>query len=124
MCSFRAFLVVNKPDVEDVLRAEVTEDDLKNAIEDEYGVKYSMDGKRLLKAPNYLKNNYAIRNGVKVICDSAFMWCKSLLSISIPNSVKSIGNKVLRGCESILSINIPNNITHIGDHAFVNSKKF
>ena len=122
MCSFRAFLVVNKPDVEDVLRTEVTEDDLKNAIEDEYGVKYSRDGKRLLKAPNYLKNNYAIRNGVKVICDSAFMWCKSLLSISIPNSVKSIGKMALRGCESILSINIPNSITHIGDHAFVGCK--
>lgn len=118
MCSFRAFLVVNKPDGEDVLRTEVTEDDLKNAIEDEYGVKYNRDGKRLLKAPNYLKNNYAIRNGVKVICDSAFMRCISLLSIRIPNSVKSIGNMALKGCKSILSINIPNSVTHIGDHAF------
>lgn len=49
--SFRLFLLnkVEKP-IEEVLSTEATEEDFKYAIEDEYGVKYSRDGKKLLKA--------------------------------------------------------------------------
>ena len=44
--SFRLFLLnkVEKP-IEEVLSTKATEEDLKDAIEDEYGVKYSRDGK-------------------------------------------------------------------------------
>lgn len=47
--SFRLFLLnkVEKP-IEEVLSTEATEEDFKYAIEDEYGVKYSRDGKKLL----------------------------------------------------------------------------
>ena len=49
--SFRLFLLnkVEKP-IEEVLSTEATEEDFKYAIEDEYGVKYSRDGKKLLEA--------------------------------------------------------------------------
>ena len=40
---------VEKP-VEEVLSTEATEEDFKYAIEDGCGVKYSRDGKKLLKA--------------------------------------------------------------------------
>ena len=118
--SFRLFLLnkVEKP-IEEVLSTEATEEDLKDAIEDEYGVKYSRDGKKLLKASSSLREKeYVVREGTEVICDGAFSWCKSLQSITIPNSVTSIGDEVFRWCKSLQSVTIPNSVTSIGDEAF------
>lgn len=113
MCSFRLFGVqkpkdedvqkpkvkeVQKPKNEEVWSTEVTKEDLKNAVEDEFGVKYSKDWKRLLWAPKEIEGEYHIREGVKVIGDHAFYACKSLTSINIPNSVTYIGNHAFRGC--------------------------
>lgn len=53
MCSFRLF-GVQKPKEEEVWSTEVTDEDLENAVEDEFGVKYSKDWKRLLKANTLL----------------------------------------------------------------------
>ena len=47
------------------LSTKVTEEDLKNAWQDEFGVKYSADKKRLLKAPSHLME-YSIRNNTVV----------------------------------------------------------
>ena len=116
MCSFRLFSV-EKPK-EEVWSTEVTEEDLKNAVEDEFGVKYSRDWKRLLRAPDSLGGGYSISEGVKVIGDSAFWGCESLTSINIPNGVTTIGNAAFQGCESLTSINIPNSVTTIGWCAF------
>ena len=140
MCSFRLF-GVEKPKEEEVWSTVVTVEDRKNAVEDEFGVKYSKDWKRLLKAPFELKGKYSIRKGVKVIgehafafCnsltiinipnsvttigESAFAWCEFLTIINIPNSVTLIGNSAFEGCECLISINIPNSVTTIGDSAF------
>ena len=117
MCSFRLF-GLQKPKEKEVWSTEVTEEDLKNAVEDEYGVKYSKDWKRLLKAPTNIDGVYSIRKGVKVIGDSAFGWCDFLTSINIPNSVTTIGKSVFGWCNSLTSINIPNSVTTIGDGAF------
>ena len=117
MCSFRLFSV-EKPKEEEVWSTEVTEEDLKNAVEDEFGVKYSKDWKILLWAPGELNGKYSIREGVKVIGDNAFWWCRSLISINIPNSVTTIGIEAFLECESLISINIPNSVTMIGEGAF------
>ena len=98
--SFRLFLLnkVEKP-IEEVLSTEATEEDLKDAIEDYYGVKYSRDGKKLLKGSFLLcENEYVVREGTEVICDGAFSGCESLQSITIPNSVTKIGNGAFSGC--------------------------
>ena len=116
MCSFRLFSV-EKPK-EEVWSTEVTEEDLKNVVEDEFGVKYSRDWKRLLRAPYRLRGEYSIREGVKVIGDKAFWCCGSLISINIPNSVSTIGDKAFWCCGSLISINIPNSVSTIGDEAF------
>ena len=133
MCSFRLFGLqklkeedvqkpkvkeVQKPKDEEVWSTEVTEKDLKNAVEESFsGVKYSKDWKRLLIAPLGLNGEYSIRKGVKVIGNSAFLGCESLSSINIPNSLTYIGNDAF-GCESLTNINIPNSVTNIGDRAF------
>ena len=117
MCSFRLF-GVEKPKDEEVWSTEVTEEDLVNAVEDEFGVKYSKDWKRLLKAPSGLKGEYSIRKGVKVIGNRTFERCDSLTSINIPDSVTNIGEGAFEDCKSLVSINIPNSVTNIGDFAF------
>ena len=119
--SFRLFLLnkVEKP-IEEVLSTEATEEDFKYAIEDEYGVKYSRDGKKLLEASSSLRDEYVVREGTEVICDGAFSCCCfSLQSITIPNSVTSIGDGAFIGCFSLQSITIPNSVTSIGDRAFI-----
>ena len=117
MCSFRLF-GVQKPKEEDVWSTEVTDEDLENAVEDEFGVKYSKDWKRLLKAPESLSGKYTIRKGVKVIGNSAFWLWSSLTNINIPNSVTTIGEGAFARCKSLTSINIPNSVTTIGEGAF------
>ena len=117
MCSFRLF-GLQKPKEMEVWSTEVTEEDLKNAVEDEYGVKYSKDWKRLLGAPIGLDSVYSIRKGVKVIANNAFYFCESLVNINIPNSVTSIGDWAFNGRESLTNINLPDSMTSIGYRAF------
>ena len=122
MISFRLFLLQEpeKPKVE-VLRTDVTDEDREQAIKDEYGVLYSPDGLRLIKAHRYLKA-YRIKDGTKVICDAAFSWCSPLTWIQLPESVKSIGNSAFSGCESLTSIQLPESLTSIGNEAFLGCK--
>ncbi|MCF0187173.1 MAG: leucine-rich repeat domain-containing protein, partial [Bacteroidaceae bacterium] len=87
------------------LSTEVTEQDLAEAWIDEFGVKYSKDGKRLLEGADV--EQYHIKEGTEVICDEAFSQCKSLQGIVIPDSVSSIGGRTFDGCESLVSIVIP-----------------
>ena len=121
MCSFRLF-GLQKPKEKEMWSTEVTKEDLENAVEDEFGVKYSKDWKRLLRAPESLSGKYSIRKGVKVIGDVAFGGCKSLTNINIPNSVTTIGKDAFAFCNSLTSINIPNSVTTIGEEAFWDCK--
>ena len=116
MCSFRLFSV-QKPKEEEVWSTEVTDEDLENAVEDEFGAKYSKDWKRLLEAPNNF-DFYSIRKGVKFIGNGAFECRYSLMDINIPNSVTTIGDSAFWGCAFLININIPNSVTTIGDSAF------
>ena len=119
MCSFRLF-GVEKPKEEEVWSTVVTKEDFENAVEDEFGVKYSKDWKRLLEAPSELKGKYSIRKGVKVIGNKAFRLCISLTNIEIPDSVINIGSWAFENCSSLRNINIPNSVTTIGGNAFIN----
>ena len=119
-CSFRLF-IGEKPllpqTIED-LSTEVTEDELNEAFIDEWGVKYSKDGRKLLKAPQELKECYSIKEGTRIICDEAFSMCSSLAEVVIPNSVASIGGGAFFKCTSLISIFIPDSVTSIGNGAF------
>ena len=124
-CSFRLF-IGEKPILlqtfEDI-STKATEEELKEAFVDEWGVKYSKDGRKLLKAPQELDGTYSIRKGTKVICDEAFRWskligCRSLTSLVIPDSVTNIGDYAFWGCSDLADIVIPDGVTSIGDYAF------
>ena len=128
-CSFRLF-IGEKPillqTIEDI-STKATDEELKEAFVDEWGVKYSKDGRKLLKAPQNLDGTYSIKEGVRIICDNAFESCTSLSSlvisdsvagIVIPDGVTSIGDYAFVGCIFVIRFVIPNSVTSIGDHAF------
>ena len=57
---------------------------------------------------------------VTSIGKSAFKWCSSLTSATIPNSVTSIEYEAFELCSSLTSVTIPNSVTSIGNYAFNN----
>ena len=141
-CSCRLFIgekPIPSQTIED-LSTEITEDELKEAFIDEWGVKYSKDGRKLLKAPKELRRGYSVKEGTRIICnhafshsslsnivipdsvtdigDYAFLDCSSLSSIVIPDSVTDIGNDAFSHCSSLSNIVIPDSVTSIGDYAF------
>ena len=124
-CSFRLF-IGEKPILLQTIEhisTKATEEELKEAFVDEWGVKYSKDGRKLLKAPKKLDGIYSIRKGTKIICEEAFRWSKTigclfLKSLVIPDSVTNIGDYAFWGCTSLKSLVIPDSVTSIGDYAF------
>ena len=120
-CSFRLFIGA-KPNIIPVMNEDLstkrTEEELKEAFVDEWGVKYSKDGRKLLKVSGKLSGAYSVKEGTRIICDLAFSFCDSLSEIVIPSSVTSIGDSAFSGCRSLSEIVIPSSVTSIGDCAF------
>ena len=107
------------------LRTNVTEKDKLEGFTDEYGVRYSADGNRLLYStkqdgiyvsPSTL-TEYKVKEGTKVICDEAFSSGR-INSIILPDSLEIIGNGAFSDCWHLLNINIPDSVTSIGAYAF------
>ena len=59
-----------------------------------------------------------IPNGVERIDDHAFYGCDALTVVNIPASVKVIGRYAFGKCKALESITVPLGVTEIGDHAF------
>ena len=120
-CSFRLF-IGEKPNITSVMNedfsTEKTKEELKEAFVDEWGVKYSKDGRKLLRVPEELSGAYSVKEGTRIICDGAFGICRSLSEIVIPSSVTSIGDRAFSFCDSLSEIVIPSSVTSIGDSVF------
>ena len=120
LCSYRLF-VGEKPiqpqSIED-LSTKATEEELKDAYIDEWGVKYSKDGRKLLKSPTTLSGTYSIKKTTEIICDRAFSFRSNLTSVCFPKNVKCIGEWAFAGCSLLSSIDIPNSVKSIGNNAF------
>ena len=116
---------------------EVTDEDIANGIEDEFGVIYSKDGTRLIKAKKDVfeyyyaekRGIYRIKEGTKIICDNAFNGTLTTTRINVPyipgvitfpHSVIAIGNKAIKA-SAISKFDLPNSLLHIGDYAFAYS---
>lgn len=64
-------------------------------VMDEYGVKYTKNGKRLLCAMDgFDEDEYLVPDGVLTICEQAFFFNKRYLKLIIPASVKNIGGNI------------------------------
>ena len=120
-CSFRLF-IGEKPNITPVmnedLSTETTKEELKEAFVDEWGVKYSKDGRKLLEAPGELSGAYSVKEGTRIICDRAFWSCSSLSEIVIPSSVTSIGDWAFSFCSSLKYISIPKSVIGLNGNPF------
>ncbi len=72
----------------------------------------------LIKAKTSVTGEYSIKEGTRVIADSAFNDCDTLTSITIPDGVTNISEKAFYNCNALASATIGNGITGIGDSAF------
>ncbi len=63
-------------------------------------------------------NHIVIKDGTIGIANSAFNYCSSLTSVTIPNSVKCIGDRTFDGCSNLISVSIGNSVTSIGSFSF------
>ena len=119
-CSCRLF-IGEKPipsQTNEDLSTEITEDELKEAFIDERGVKYSKDGRKLLGVSGKLSLAYSVKEGTRIICDSAFFFCGSLFEIVIPSSVTSIGDWAFSFCSSLIYISIPKSVIYLNGNPF------
>ena len=119
-CSFRLF-IGEKPIlsvINEDLSTNPTEEELKEALVDEWGVKYSKDGRKLLDVSLNFRGVYSVKEGTKIICDMAFKLCSSLAEVVIPNSVTSIGDRAFSGCRSLTEVVIPNSVVCINGNPF------
>ncbi|MBR5638370.1 MAG: leucine-rich repeat protein [Muribaculaceae bacterium] len=100
------------------ISTEVLEEDNQCFWVDEFGVRFSQNRKRLLKAPHDLNIYYSIPPGTEIISDYAFQNCHNLTRIEIPNTVTSIGDGAFSCCYSLAWANIPNSVKRLGKQAF------
>ena len=119
MVSFRIFMF-NKPEkkVITLLSTDITDEERKNAIEDDYRVKYTADGLKLISAPHDT-TAYIIKNGTQVIGNQAFDRCSSLESITIPDTVTGIYDLAFLECRKLTSVRIPDSVNTISARAFL-----
>ena len=113
-------MATNKGTENNIIKlTEVTEQDLAEAMVDEFGVKYSKDGKRLIKGPSHT-SHYNIKEGTEIICDHAFSSC-FCLSITIPSSVRIMEGNPFNGWHGHIEIDSP--YFKYEDRALIDVKK-
>jgi hypothetical protein len=96
----------------------VTEEELNDAITDNYLVKYSKNDKRLLQGSN--AKCYSVSNGTVTIESWAFHQnSKNTEIINLPDTIKIIGFRAFSACYNLKTINLPNSIKRIGACAFM-----
>lgn len=77
---------------------------------------YSEDGLRLLKVlgnPEYV----VVKDGVKTICQEAFLGLDNLREVVLPASVISLGKRAFASCHSLFKITMPG-VEFIGKESF------
>ena len=93
--------------------------------DDENGLCYSADGRRVLDAENFA-SEVTVAEGCAVICDEVFAFqdymaereCGELLSIKLPASLLYLGPSAFIDCWQLEKLSIPSQTRYIGAGAF------
>lgn len=104
------------PDNYDITSTKVSDVEKENYWEDIYGVRYSLDGRKVISASKDLKGeDYIIREGVLTVCNQAFQ-SKGLHSITLPDSVVAIGDRTFANNDDMEYCNVPSSVKYICDN--------
>ena len=88
------------------------------------GVLFSKADKRLVWYPmTKTDQTYTIPQGIAVIGDYAFYYCRNLTGVTIPDSVTSIGDSAFGDCSRLTGVTIPDSVTNIGVNPFRDCEK-
>jgi len=124
-----------------VRRAPTSAGRQKIAADRSRGIKFSDDGKTLVKYPDDLKDeSYAVPEGVEVIGKNAFhearfknitfpgslkriekeafVWAPEIRDIILPEGLEEIGAAAFWCCPNLSGISIPRSVKEIGEYAF------
>ena len=101
------------PDNYDISYTKVSDFEKENYWEDIYGVRYSLDGRKVISTSKGLTGvDYTIREGVLTVCDQAFQG-RGLHSITLPDSVVAIGGVAFANNDDMEYCNIPASVKFI-----------
>ena len=80
--------------------------------EDEYGVRYSIDGKILIgyNLDVFRCEHYIIHDGVRKILANAFHNCQIIKSVTMPDSVDEDEGSVFEGCKNLEEARVSANL--------------
>ena len=78
-------------------------------------------GDYLIEAKETISGSYVIKDGTKIIADSAFSYCSYLTGITIPEGITSVGSQAFHNCKKLANITLPDTITNIGYDVFDNT---
>lgn len=81
-------------------------------------VKYSEDGKTLLRVPENYCGEFVVPEGVTTIGEAAFFGCNEIQSIRLPKSITKIEQWAFADCFSLKELIIPNTISVLEDAIF------
>jgi len=89
---------------------------------DYYGVLYTKDRTKLLRAPYKLStSSYTIPSTVTELDETAFNYCANLSAVTIPSSVKTVTG--FRSCRKLTQVNMSSGTTALGSAAFIDCSK-
>ena len=81
-------------------------------------------GNCLIKAQGFVSGTYEVRKGTRVLADTAFQDCGSLVGIELPEGIVSLGIATFNRCRGLRGITIPDGVTKIGDWCFASCDWF
>ncbi len=92
----------------------------RKALEDEYGVLYSLDEKELIWCENRYLKDYVVREGTEKIQWCGFKDHFEIESLKFPDSLVAIGGWAFENCKKLTSLEIPAGVTKIEERVFKN----
>ena len=104
------------------MSTKVKSEAIPASFEDEFGVSYSIDGKRLMVCENKDLESYDIKEGTEVIGVMSFRECTAIKHINIPNTVKTIERYAFSDCSSLQQLTIPSSMENIEVNPFCNNR--
>lgn len=76
----------------------------------------------LVEAKQEIVGIYTVKDGTRLIANSAFSLCESITEIYLPDSVLYIGDSSFSFCRGLSAIRMSNNLIGVGAHSFENCK--